>query len=278
MKFKSLSMQRNLPSITRPSVSKTRIVLPRKSLPVGVATVAAQHEREEPLSSAVFNPPLETGASIVAVSFDIVVPISHMLINDVGGGGPLFQKERSSGKEGEFTMATTTTRNSADEISTESDVAKLTLSESAGSGTSSGADTTTNDTTCGIARRQFIFEFNGGEHIVIASIMCMEKSYHVYLSTPGRSEQAGTGAGGHMLGNLSASMKTRYDHMPIVTQLINSDNAVNDEWGISIGQKLALRLNAQMFISCHLPSSYECIIQCLEQELIKTLSAAVVAI
>ncbi len=115
----------------------------------------------------------------------------------------------------------------------------------------------------GIRTRQLRFEFNGGEHVVLAMVTCMEKSMHIHLTCPGS---------GSRLDNLSASMQTRFEHLPVVSQLMSSQNIVTDMWGCNIGQKLALRLKAQMFVSCSLPEHFEPIMLPLESELFKALA------
>ncbi len=115
----------------------------------------------------------------------------------------------------------------------------------------------------GVITRQLRFEFNGGEQVVLAMVTVMDQSLHLHLSAPGN---------GGRLDNLSASMKTRFEHLPVVSQLMSSHNIVTDNWGSSIGQKLALRLKAQVFVSCSLPEQFEAIMLPLELELAKALA------
>ncbi len=81
----------------------------------------------------------------------------------------------------------------------------------------------------GIITRQLRFEFNGGEQVVLATVTSMNQSLHLHLTSPGN---------GGRLDNLSASMKTRFEHLPVVSQLMSSDNIVTDNWGSSLGQKV----------------------------------------
>ena len=113
-----------------------------------------------------------------------------------------------------------------------------------------------------IETKQFQFDFNKGEQVVLAQVMILKDSFHIYLTSPSSD---------HTMSNLSATMNTRFEPMPITSHLFMSQNITVDSWGASIGQKLAKRSNAQVFVSCNLNASHENIVQELEQELIKVL-------
>jgi len=114
----------------------------------------------------------------------------------------------------------------------------------------------------GISTKRYQFDFNNGEQVVLAQVMLLKDSYHFYLSSPDSD-----GA----MSNLSTAMNTRFEVMPTSTQLFMSENVAADAWGASIGQRLAKRLKAQVFVSCNLPASHEGIIQSLEQQLMKVI-------
>jgi hypothetical protein len=115
---------------------------------------------------------------------------------------------------------------------------------------------------CGIDTKQFQFDFNKGEQVVLAQVMFLKDSFHIYLTSPSSD---------HAMSNLSAAMSTRFEPMPISSNLFMSESVTADAWGTSIGQKLAKRSNAQVFVSCNLSAEHEGIIQELEQELMKLL-------
>jgi len=115
----------------------------------------------------------------------------------------------------------------------------------------------------GIDTKRYHFDFNNGEKAVLAQVMILKDSYHIYLTSP---ESDGA------MSNLSTAMNTRFDAMPTATQLFMSENVTADAWSTSIGQKMAKRLKAQVFVSCNLDASHEGIIHSLEQELMKILS------
>jgi len=108
------------------------------------------------------------------------------------------------------------------------------------------------------------FSFDKANLVVLCQVTAMKNSLYVYLTVPD---------GPQLMNNLSAAMGTRYDTMPISTHLIPSNDNVCDQWGESVGQKLAKRLKAQVFVSCNLTPDFEPIMQELEINLIKEMSA-----
>jgi hypothetical protein len=94
----------------------------------------------------------------------------------------------------------------------------------------------------GIPTARYKFEV-GKDRQVICSVMIMEKSCFLWISTP---DDVPT------LGSMSTAIPTRFDSMPISSALLGSDDMSSE-----IAQRLSKRFNIQVFISCNLPETYE---------------------
>ena len=71
---------------------------------------------------------------------------------------------------------------------------------------------------------------------------------------------------------MTVAMNTRFDNAPISTTLVTSDEEMKDGFSDSIGQKLAKKLDAQVFVHCSLPQSYQFLVPVIEQELCSKLT------
>jgi hypothetical protein len=111
------------------------------------------------------------------------------------------------------------------------------------------------------AMKRFVATFD--EKAVTIQVTKMNKTYQIWLGTPD--------SGTLSLSNMTVSMNTRFDSLPLTTQLLSSGVEVQDSWGESLSQKLAKKLNSQVFVHCSLPASYDGIIFKLEQELMTRL-------
>ena len=101
-----------------------------------------------------------------------------------------------------------------------------------------------------------------------------DKSVAIQLTTMKNTAQIWLGtreSGDVSLSNMTVSMNTRFESLPLTTQLLSSGEEGQDSWGESLSQKLAKKLNAQVFVHCSLPVTYEGVISKLEQELLTRL-------
>lgn len=109
------------------------------------------------------------------------------------------------------------------------------------------------------------FSASFDDKVVLIQLTVMKNSCQIWLGSP----DTGTVA----MNNVVVSMNTRFESLPLTTQLISSGEESQDSWGESLSQKLAKKLNSQVFVHCSLPSSYEGVIFSLEQELLQRLPA-----
>lgn len=79
--------------------------------------------------------------------------------------------------------------------------------------------------------KRYQFDFNGGEHVILAQVIFMKDSMYLYITSSDSDS---------CMMNMSAAMNTRFDTMPIVSHLISSENITADSWGTSIAQKVSL--------------------------------------
>ena len=109
--------------------------------------------------------------------------------------------------------------------------------------------------------KRFVATFD--DKIVTIQATIMKETYRIWLGSPD--------SGSISLSNMTVSMNTRFDSLPLTTQLLSSGEEVQDSWGESLSQKLAKKLNAQVFVHCSLPATYDDIISKLEKELLTRL-------
>ena len=103
--------------------------------------------------------------------------------------------------------------------------------------------------------KRFVATFD--DKIVTIQATIMKETYRIWLGSPD--------SGSISLSNMTVSMNTRFDSLPLTTQLLSSGEEVQDSWSESLSQKLAKKLNAQVFVHCSLPASYDDILSKLEK-------------
>lgn len=98
------------------------------------------------------------------------------------------------------------------------------------------------------------------EKVVLVQATLMKDSCQLWLGCPD--------GGNVSMTNMTAAMSSRFGDAPISTTLVNSGDESQDGFSESISQKLAKKLNAQIFVHCSLPLTYQSLIPAIEQELV----------
>ena len=115
--------------------------------------------------------------------------------------------------------------------------------------------------------KRFVLTFED-EKVVLVQATVMKDSCQLWLGSPE--------SGSVSLGNMTVAMNSRFEDAPISTTLVNSGEEIQDSFSDSIGQRLANKLNAQVFVHCSLPQSYQSLISSLEVELCSKLGPLLV--
>ena len=107
------------------------------------------------------------------------------------------------------------------------------------------------------------------EKVVLVQATLMKDSCQLWL---GCAE-----GGSESMTNMTAAMNSRFGNAPISTMLVNSGEESQDGFSESISQKLAKKLNAQVFVHCSLPPMYQNLIPAIERELVTKLGPLLAA-
>jgi len=106
-----------------------------------------------------------------------------------------------------------------------------------------------------------------GESVALR-IVALSGSAYIWCA-PAR---AGAPAAAAAMGPLVCAMNTRFDSMPIVTTLIQSQSSGDDDSGVSMAQRLSKKTGLVCFVSCNIDHSIELLLPNVEKRIVQLLT------